>query len=311
LTAVLLLWARLPRGGQPNRVQPAVEPTTAAHFSPRHPEARLPDDTLFVRRGGAAAEVSVTRSPETVVISRTEAVAALRVTIVGRAGDFPISSNDFAVRQAEGAGGDRHPGRDVRLSLYLPDSSSAQAAIDSVCAGVPGTFPATVTPPGLVLPSELRTAAGASTTICLPFSYRLGHDPLTVLLKGTPISWTLPAANRGSAASTTTRSLARYTGSGNQLLAVPTAITSAHRVDVGWTLRDPGNNIIGTESDSVGNNLRIITDGLGPDEASLALTLNGSYLQVISQGKWSITIAEPAGRGAQRVNRVSREWQAS
>ena len=149
-------------------------------------------------------------------------------------------------------------------------------------------------PTGLILPpTALSTPAGATTTVCLPITYRVQQRPLAVFLTGTRASWALstPEANPNGGGAKST--LATYSGSGNELLAVPPSVRAKDLVNITWTMLDPGTNIIGTESDSLGNNLLIITDTVGSIEASKVVVLNNAYLQVISQGPWTISISSP------------------
>lgn len=217
-----------------------------------------------------------------------EQVAALKVTIVGVSGTYAVSGDDFEV--PHGDGGRAVDGTHDEISIVLPGNQSEMAAGASVCTGFANTFPTTFDPSGLANLNPLTVPAGTTTVACLPFIYLPAGKPATVALTGTDASWPLVLGG-GTSGTVSPTTLATFSGSGSALLTLPTTVTSASNVKIAWAMPSDGNNIIEAEDDTAGNGLDLLTNVVGANNNSLdGVQLNETYLQVLSEGSWTITI---------------------
>lgn len=124
---------------------------------------------------------------------------------------------------------------------------------------------------------------------CVTFNYKITPTSFVFdvgLDTGNP-SW--PISLGTPRAAPVAQKLVSFSGSGSRLLTVPVA-AQVDGTQVCWHMPHNGLNIIQSENDSAGHGLNLLVNAVGAVSDCATDESLGTYIQVLSDGSWSITV---------------------
>lgn len=124
-------------------------------------------------------------------------------------------------------------------------------------------------------------------TGCITFEYVDPPTSLSIATNNGAVTW--PIALAKPLPPLKPRTLASYSGSGSRLIPVPAAAQNGH---ICWYMPGDGNHIIWAQDNTSGANEDLLTNALGSTDQDCDELGGHSYLQVISEGSWQITITD-------------------
>jgi hypothetical protein len=223
--------------------------------------------------------------------------------------DGPTPANAVAFKVTlQDVTGDAFINNDLEGFRFEPSNSGSafysnddtNSANTSLMKKICGTIPmlGTVTTSDTTMASGLDLQAGTSYTGCVVFDFidparptNLTYSDSTNGVTTDQVIWT-GSPMKGGAASIPPKTLASWSGSGSQLLTVPSSATNALNVKICWDMTGEGNHIIQAEDSTAGANMDLYTNSVGTEDKQCR-DVSGTlpkFLQVLAEDYWTITI---------------------